>query len=105
MEHTIPLPITLPAGINPLDGNNLWALDLDDQEVPVRAHLVVEVEHPPVVPGTTAYGEVRITACGMHLTEHNHPLGWWYVPKGEIPLATAAAIHCGIKAIGKLLPP
>jgi hypothetical protein len=101
MEHTIPLPITLPPGINPLDGNNLWALDLDDQEVPVRAHLVVEYEHVAEVPGS----EVRVTACGMHLTEHNHPRGWWYVPKGEIPLATTAAIHCGIKAIGKLLPP
>lgn len=72
----------------------LWALDLDGTGNPILAHRIVD----RVL--SVAHGfvgeEVRITACGQRLDQHNHPIGWWQLPPGEVPLAEVRLIHCGL---------
>lgn len=79
----------LTPGVEPV----LWALDLDDNGSPVRAHRIVGVSRLPGEPPET---EVRITACGLRLDITSHPDGWWLVDPGELPLAQADANHCGV---------
>jgi hypothetical protein len=60
----------------------LWALDINSDGWPQRAHQIVQDD-----------GVVRVTACGQRKTAGNHPRGWQEFPKGELPLA-ASAICC-----------
>jgi hypothetical protein len=63
---------------------NLWALDLNHNDMPVLAHRIVS-ELPD---------GARMTACGRSLTAYTHPRGWWTTESGGLPLA-AEHIHCG----------
>jgi hypothetical protein len=66
----------------------LWAMDIDSYtNTPVSAHRVV-------ADGEGTEQRVKITACGLRLTEVNHPRGWWTMPEGELPLQSQH-VHCG----------
>jgi len=87
-EITPNMATTSAAGLTPLPSDStevLWAMDIDDSYQPVRAHKIVAVEQA---------GLVRVTACGLRLTALNHPLGWWQMAYGALPLQPQH-VHCG----------
>jgi hypothetical protein len=67
-------------------GEGLWALDIDGDGWPWRAHRVVEVETSHA--GWPTYYRV---ACGDRLSVHFH--GCWGVKIGDLPLQDHA-VHC-----------
>jgi hypothetical protein len=73
-------------------GAHLWALELDAEELPVRAHLITRTE-------ADGPREVRWSACGQRFTAALHPRGWWSTRPGELPLAEWA-VHCGREVAG-----
>ena len=64
----------------------IWALDIDEDGHPWRAHLIVTCDLRPA-------GEVRTSACGQQFTQSSHPRGWWEIE--GLPLQDHA-IHCGL---------
>lgn len=74
--------------------NDLWALEADQDGCPVKAHRITRVE--PSLPGVPP-DEARWTACGLRLTLKDR-YGYWWVPRGELPLGLASANHCGIRS-------
>lgn len=76
------------------NANDLWVMELDENGHPVKAHRITEVEQP--LPGMPDE-DIRITACGLRFTKHKR-VGWWHVPKGELPLGLASANHCGVRS-------
>lgn len=80
-----------------LDGSNdMWALDLDDDGNPIRAHRITRVEN--TLPGFPEK-EIRWTACGERRSPETHPRGWWLCSKGQLPLGLASANHCGVRKV------
>lgn len=65
----------------------LWALDLDENHQPWRAHEIAATERSPD-------GD-RITACGQRRTSGSHPRGWWSTTGDSLPLQEHA-IHCQV---------
>lgn len=64
---------------------HLWSLDLDSEQRPWRAHLIVAVAP-----------DRRWTACGQLRTAGTHPRGWWGTSAGRLPLLR---VHCGADVI------
>ena len=67
-----------------------WALDLDGQLQPWRAHRIIRTELLPHI------GEVRWSACGRSFTAGTHLHGWWDCLEGRLPLSEQH-IHCGLQ--------
>jgi hypothetical protein len=61
----------------------IWMLDLNADDLPVRAHLIV-----------SDTGDTRTTACGKTVNEFTHHRGWWELEEGKLPLQPRW-IHCG----------
>lgn len=72
----------------PVSDRVMWALDLDDRELPWRAHLIVRSE-------PSHLGEVRYSACGQSFTATYQPRGWMSLHPGHLPMPEAD-IHCGL---------
>jgi hypothetical protein len=65
-----------------------WALDIDRDGHPWRAHKIVRAEASDI------FGEVRWSECGLRFTNATHPHGWWTTRPGKLPLAPHA-VCCG----------
>lgn len=93
----------MPVNFNP-EHCYLWAIEFENygpfcgKGEPVAAHLIID---------TAGEGEdqCRATACGLRLTIHNHPNGWWRVPRNELPLADPRRIHCGLDHVATEINP
>jgi hypothetical protein len=67
---------------------DMWVLDLDERELPWRAHLIVRSE-------PSHLGEVRYASCGQWFTVTTQPRGWMSLHVGHLPMPEAD-IHCGL---------
>jgi len=86
-------PTPIPVGEHPND-RDLWAIEMDGANQPIRAHRVVKVTGR-VTRNQMSENEVRITGCDKKLNASTH-VAWWFLPKGELPLADASMICCGL---------
>lgn len=68
---------------------NLWAVQTNLNGDFTRACLIIS-QHD--------HGGVKcaVTACGLHYLLEYKRTHWWLIPAGEVPLAEAKLIHCGL---------
>lgn len=96
---SVPPPLERYVGVQDAPVTDLWAIDMG-ADGPVAAHRIVSRKlHGVEYDGPEDEHEVRVTACGRELNRLTHPQGWWAVPAGELPLATAGANHCGVRTV------
>lgn len=87
------VPETVTRAVEAAGVRHSWALDLDGEQRPVGAHLIVAVARE-------RFGEVRVCACGRRYTAGTHPRGWWGSLAGELPLPDYD-IRCGADLVAE----